>query len=61
MACHLHTLDVELDDPALGADPLEVVAKALAAGLVVFAGPDIQGLARLQADRGRYSPLIAMR
>ena len=60
MACHLHSLDVELDDPALGADPLEVVAKALAA-VLVFAGPDIQGLARLQADRGRYSPLIAMR
>jgi hypothetical protein len=48
VAGHLHTLDVELADPGLGAEALEVVAKALAAGLDVFARPDIQGLARLQ-------------
>jgi hypothetical protein len=48
VAGHLHTLDVELADPALGAEPLAVVAKALAAGLDVVARPDIQGLARLQ-------------
>jgi len=48
VAGHLHTLDAELADPGLGAEALEVVAKALAAGLDVFARPDIQGLARLQ-------------
>jgi hypothetical protein len=48
VAGHLHALDVELADPAPGAQALEVVAKALAAALDVFARPDIQGLARLQ-------------
>jgi hypothetical protein len=48
VADHLHSLDVELADPALGADALAVVAKALAAALDVFARPDIHGLARLQ-------------
>jgi hypothetical protein len=48
VADHLHALDVELADPAVAADALEVVAKALAAALDVFARPDIRGLARLQ-------------
>lgn len=48
VAGHLHALDVELADPGLGGEALEVVAKALAAGLDVFARPDIHGLARLQ-------------
>ena len=48
VAGHLHALDVELDDPALGGAGLEVVAGALAAALHVFARPDIRGLARLQ-------------
>lgn len=48
VAGHLHALDVELADPVVAADALEVVAKALAAALDVFARPDIRGLARLQ-------------
>ena len=48
VAGHLHALDVELADPALAADALEVVANPLAAALDVFARPDIRGLARLQ-------------
>jgi hypothetical protein len=48
VAGHLHALDVELADPALAAGALEVVAKALSAGLDAFARPDIQRLARLQ-------------
>jgi hypothetical protein len=48
VAGHLHALDVELADPTLGSDGLEVVAKALAAALEVFARPDVRGLARLQ-------------
>jgi hypothetical protein len=48
VAGHLHALDVELADPALGPGPLEVVVRALSAGLDVFARPDIQRLARLQ-------------
>jgi hypothetical protein len=48
VAGHLHALDVELADPSLSGEALQVVAKALAAGLDVFARPDIHGLARLQ-------------
>ena len=48
VAGHLHSLDVELADPALGAGALAVVANALAAALDVFARPDVHGLARLQ-------------
>jgi hypothetical protein len=48
VAGHLHALDVELAEPALGSDALEVVARALAAALDVFARPDIRGIARLQ-------------
>jgi hypothetical protein len=48
VAGHLHALDLELAGPLLGPDALEVVARALAAGLDVFARPDIHGLARLQ-------------
>jgi len=48
VAGHLHALDVELADPTLAGEGLEVVAKALAAALDVFARPDIRGLARLQ-------------
>jgi hypothetical protein len=45
---HLHALDLALDDRGLGHEALEVVARALAAALDVFARPDIHGLARLQ-------------
>jgi hypothetical protein len=48
VAGHLHALDVELADPAVGSDALEVVARALGAALDVFARPDIRGIARLQ-------------
>jgi hypothetical protein len=48
VAGHLHALDVELADPGVGAEALAIVARALAAGLDVFARPDIYGLARLQ-------------
>lgn len=48
VAVHLHALDVELADPTLGGEGLDVVARALAAALDVFARPDIRGLARLQ-------------
>ena len=48
VAGHLHALDVELADPTLGGEGLDVVAKALSAALDVFARPEIRGLARLQ-------------
>jgi hypothetical protein len=48
VAGHLHALDVELDDGRVDHEALEVVTKALAAALDVFARPDILGLARLQ-------------
>lgn len=48
VAGHLHALDLALDDDGLGHEALEVVARALAAALDVFARPDIHGLARLQ-------------
>jgi hypothetical protein len=48
VAAHLHALDAELADPGLDPDSLQVVARALTAGLDVFARPDIQRLARLQ-------------
>jgi hypothetical protein len=48
VAGHLHALDVALADRSLDHDALEVVTKALAAALDVFARPDIRGLARLQ-------------
>jgi hypothetical protein len=48
VAGHLHALDLALDDRGLGQEALEVVARALAAALDVFARPDIHGLARLQ-------------
>ena len=45
---HLHAVDAELEDGRIGHEALEVVARALAAALDVFARPDIGGLARLQ-------------
>lgn len=48
VAGHLHAVDVELEDGRIGHEALEVVARALAAALDVFARPDISGLARLQ-------------
>ena len=48
VAGHLHALDLALDDRSVGQEGLEVVAKALAAAMDVFARPDICGLARLQ-------------
>ncbi len=48
VAGHLHAVDAELGDSRIGQEALEVVARALAAALDVFARPDIHGLARLQ-------------
>jgi hypothetical protein len=48
VAGHLHALDLELADPTPEGEGLEVVARALAAALDVFARPDVGGLARLQ-------------
>lgn len=48
VAGHLHALDTELEDGRIGHEALEVIARALAAALDVFARPDIGGLARLQ-------------
>jgi hypothetical protein len=48
VAGHLHELDVALGERGVGHEALEVVGKALAAALDVFARPDISGLARLQ-------------
>jgi hypothetical protein len=48
VAGHLHAVDTELADGRIGHEALEVVARALAAALDVFARPDIGGLARLQ-------------
>jgi hypothetical protein len=48
VAGHLHAVDAELDDGRIGHEALEVVSRALAAALDVFARPDIGGLARLQ-------------
>jgi hypothetical protein len=48
VAGHLHAVDAELEDGRIGHEALEVVARALAAALDVFARPDIAGLARLQ-------------
>ncbi len=48
VAGHLHALGVELADPTLDGEALDVVTRALAAALDVFARPDIRGLARLQ-------------
>jgi hypothetical protein len=48
VAGHLQALDSELEDGRIGDEALEVVARALAAALDVFARPGIAGLARLQ-------------
>ena len=48
VAGHLHAVDAELEESGIGHEALEVVARALAAALDVFARPDIGGLARLQ-------------
>ncbi len=48
VAGHLHAIDLTLDDRDVGHDALDVVARALAAALAVFARPDIAGLTRLQ-------------
>jgi hypothetical protein len=48
VAGHLHAIDMTLDDRDVGHEALDVVARALAAALGVFARPDIAGLTRLQ-------------
>ncbi|HEY2788882.1 MAG TPA: hypothetical protein VGI72_05460 [Gaiellales bacterium] len=48
VAGHLHAIDLALDDRDVGHEPLDVVARALAAALAVFARPSIAGLTRLQ-------------
>ena len=48
VAGHLHAIDLGLDDRDVGHEALDMVARALAAALAVFARPDIAGLTRLQ-------------